>query len=680
MRRALDSRCRSNLAVPRRSGPVAVPEATGSRWTPVSSSSAHREGHYGPKPVRAHRTTASPNQDYGIIASPRRSGTMPDDAEPQGRTEGGSTTPPTHRVSSFQGMDVVEVEGEAIAPEEVTKEAGWLTSHRNRSRRAIEQFSIMADETSKTTGTGEARSGACQSAARTTKKPKPPRQPQLPREDIKIIVRPRDGLNVSKLSDAQIRDEVLRAAAVPIAEAEDDIYRSCVEKNVIVISTPRMANAEKYNRIRELQIGDTHYEATAYAAPPADTYKGVIHNIPDYDTAEDITKSLIYKKNPTILQARRMGNTNSAIIIFEGPNVPFYVYYRGAEYRCYLHKKKVEVCGACGRIGHRADVCPTPDKKQCKDCGAQNPADNHSCNPKCALCGKDHPTGDKSCQRRFQTPFLIKQRQWEKQRQQQQQTLHNHSGGGGRDPSLPRQADKQTTAAQRPSRSKSRDTAADRKASRSRSPSGHRPQAKQESKTSTNNNKVSWANVVSQSEPTKIENPTLPSSHDSELTKIKQMLEILLTENKALKAEVAQLKATPPKEVVPAEPETVHIEIDAPPAVAEPTTQYAQPDSDTESLPAKRRAVEQSPPSQGTTAHSGTSKRNIREETIIEEITRAIDIKFEIMHKTFHTMITNLAESYNARIAVLENAQQRPSVGPIKVTKPYNRPTNDGLE
>ncbi|KAH7959830.1 hypothetical protein HPB49_014067 [Dermacentor silvarum] len=154
---------------------------------------------------------------------------MPDDAEPQGRTEGGSTTPPTHRVSSFQGMDVVEVEVETIAPE-VTKEAGWLTSHRNRSPRAIEQFNIMADETSKTTGTGEARS---------------------------------------------------------------------------------------------------------------DTYKGVIHNIPDYDTAEDITKSLIYKKNPTILQARRMGNTNSVIIIFEGPNIPFYVYYRGAEYRCYLHKKKV---------------------------------------------------------------------------------------------------------------------------------------------------------------------------------------------------------------------------------------------------------------------------------------------------------------------------------------------------
>ncbi|KAH7977653.1 hypothetical protein HPB49_003140 [Dermacentor silvarum] len=108
----------------------------------------------------------------------------------------------------------------------------------------------------------------------------------------------------------------------------------------------------------------------ASLASSTDTSKGVIPNIPHYDTAEDITKSLIYKKNPTILQARRMGNTNS-VIIFEAPKLPSYVYNRGAEYRSYLHKEKVEVCGACGRIGHCADVCPTPDKKHCNDCGAK---------------------------------------------------------------------------------------------------------------------------------------------------------------------------------------------------------------------------------------------------------------------------------------------------------------------
>ncbi|KAG0436121.1 hypothetical protein HPB47_018136 [Ixodes persulcatus] len=151
-----------------------------------------------------------------------------------------------------------------------------------------------------------------------------PQQLQLPREDIKITVRPRDRLNITKLSDALIRDGVLRAATVTIAEAEDDIYRSCV---------------------------------------------------------------------------RPMGNTNSVIIIFEGP--------KGREYRYYLHKKKVEVCGACGRtlrLWHRMWSI------ECIECGAQNPTDNHNCNPSCALCGKDHPTGDKRCRKRFQTPFLIKQR------------------------------------------------------------------------------------------------------------------------------------------------------------------------------------------------------------------------------------------------------------------------------
>ncbi|KAG0422325.1 hypothetical protein HPB47_001828 [Ixodes persulcatus] len=107
------------------------------------------------------------------------------------------------------------------------------------------------------------------------------------------------------------------------------------------------------------------------------------------------------------------------------------------------------------------------------------------------------------------------------------------------------------------------------------------------------------------------------------------MLEILQAENKALKAEIAQLKATPPETAAPAEPETTPIEIDAPPAVVEPTAQDVESDSDIEHLPAKRRAVEQSPPLQGTTARAGNFKRNIREDMIIDKITRVIDLKFE---------------------------------------------------
>lgn len=105
-----------------------------------------------------------------------------------------------------------------------------------------------------------------------------------------------------------------------------------------------------------------------------------------------------------------MGRTNSAVIVFEGDVVPYYVYYRGAEYRCYLNKKKHEVCETCGRLGHRTDVCPAPESKICRGCGTNNPQVNHKCDPKCALCGRDHQTGDKRCRQRYQMPFLLKKR------------------------------------------------------------------------------------------------------------------------------------------------------------------------------------------------------------------------------------------------------------------------------
>ncbi|KAH9360099.1 hypothetical protein HPB48_003843 [Haemaphysalis longicornis] len=101
-----------------------------------------------------------------------------------------------------------------------------------------------------------------------------PRQPRLPKEDIKIVLRPRDGLDVAKLNDAQIRDGVLSAAAIKKEEAEDDLLQTSPKQNIIVVSTPNMARAEKYNKIRQLCFGEHSYEITAYAAPPGGHYQG----------------------------------------------------------------------------------------------------------------------------------------------------------------------------------------------------------------------------------------------------------------------------------------------------------------------------------------------------------------------------------------------------------------------
>nr|XP_050033617.1 serine/arginine-rich splicing factor 2-like [Dermacentor andersoni] len=49
----------------------------------------------------------------------------------------------------------------------------------------------------------------------------------------------------------------------------------------------------------------------------------------------------------------------------------------------------------------RSDVCPTPDAKACRQCGARNPPEGHQCQPKCLVCGGDHATGSRDCKERL---------------------------------------------------------------------------------------------------------------------------------------------------------------------------------------------------------------------------------------------------------------------------------------
>ncbi|KAH7949913.1 hypothetical protein HPB49_016830 [Dermacentor silvarum] len=91
-----------------------------------------------------------------------------------------------------------------------------------------------------------------------------PKKPHLPKEDIKIIIRPRDGFNTARYSVAQIGDCILRATGLKPEEELKDSIRINERQNIIVVSAPTLESAEKYSALKELRIGD---KTPAYYTP-----------------------------------------------------------------------------------------------------------------------------------------------------------------------------------------------------------------------------------------------------------------------------------------------------------------------------------------------------------------------------------------------------------------------------
>ncbi|KAH7952936.1 hypothetical protein HPB49_002941 [Dermacentor silvarum] len=95
-----------------------------------------------------------------------------------------------------------------------------------------------------------------------------PKKPHLQKEDIKIIIRPRDGFNTAKYSVTQIDECILRATGLKTEEGVKDSIRINERQSIVVVSAPTLERAEKYSAIMELRIGDKTYEVTAYMTAP----------------------------------------------------------------------------------------------------------------------------------------------------------------------------------------------------------------------------------------------------------------------------------------------------------------------------------------------------------------------------------------------------------------------------
>ncbi|KAG0431921.1 hypothetical protein HPB47_021332 [Ixodes persulcatus] len=202
------------------------------------------------------------------------------------------------------------------------------------------------------------------------------------------------GLDVAGVDASTVTAAIFAAAGITGEESVEDMTCPKPQQDIVVVSTSKRANADRYTKIRQLYIQGKQHEVNAYETAPHNTNKGVIRGISVEEGHRELDEKIVNPRNSLAVAAKRIGSTTTVIVSFDGLKVPDYVRYGATLVPCSLYRKQID------------DVCPNPPKRICRGCGLAHLDPDHQCTPKCSLCGGADLTADKACRARYKTPFL----------------------------------------------------------------------------------------------------------------------------------------------------------------------------------------------------------------------------------------------------------------------------------
>ncbi|KAH7951767.1 hypothetical protein HPB52_012750 [Rhipicephalus sanguineus] len=219
------------------------------------------------------------------------------------------------------------------------------------------------------------------------------KMPRLPRNDIKVIVRPRDGLNIRNTCRASL-DEAIRHEA---GMRSDEIVTICHTGRED--GDENRQNQEINNQRDEARDQRVRLGAGRDGQGDNPQHSPEVHTRPAHARTGE-------REEPFAGVRQETGQHDHSNTTVRGNRVPMWAYFNSIMMRVSLYRKQIDFRKECGRLGHRPDVCPRPDDKLCPASGTKNPAEDHEWTPKCKLCGEAHPTADRTCRAKFKTPYM----------------------------------------------------------------------------------------------------------------------------------------------------------------------------------------------------------------------------------------------------------------------------------